>query len=99
MLKGQSDVDGDDFRAKYFRAQALESQNQQVFIAVVKRNSKLKVFHYMVKYNDMFATNNISDIVIVFMGDRLLEGRLWVFDISLDNPWAWPEVEYFNNAI
>ena len=53
----------------------------------------------MVKYNDMFATNNISDIVIVFMGDRLLEGRLWVFDISLDNPWAWPEVEYFNNAI
>ena len=53
----------------------------------------------MVKYNDMFATNNTSGSVIGFMGDRTLAGRPWVFNISRDKLWACPEVEYDNNAI
>ena len=36
MLKGESDVGGDDSKAKYFRAQALESQNLQIFVGMVK---------------------------------------------------------------
>ena len=53
----------------------------------------------MVKYNDMFATNNISGSVIGFMGDMPLAGRPWVFNITQDKPWAWPEVEYVDNSI
>ena len=36
MLKGQSDVGGDDVEAKDFMAQALESKNMQVFVVMVK---------------------------------------------------------------
>ena len=32
ILKGQSDVSGDDAKAEYFRAQVLESQNMQVLL-------------------------------------------------------------------
>ena len=99
MLKGQSDVGGDDVEAKDFMAQALESKNMQVFVVMVKGDTELKVLHSMVKYNDMLATNNTSGSVIGFMGDRPLTGRPWDFNIPRDKPWAWPEVEYVENAI
>ena len=54
MLKGQSNVGGDESKAKDFRDQALESQNLQVFVGVVKGDTKLKVFHSMVEYNENF---------------------------------------------
>ena len=53
----------------------------------------------MVKYNDMFATNNLSGSVIGFMGDRPLDGMPWVFNIPQDKSWAWTEVECAENAI
>ena len=45
MLKGQSNVGGDESKAKDFRDQALESQNLQVFFGMVKGDTELKVFH------------------------------------------------------
>ena len=99
MLKGQSDVGGDGLKAKEFRAQALESQNMWVFVGMVKGDTKLKVFHSMVKYNDMFATNNLSGSVIGFIGDRPLDGMPWVFNIPQDKSWACTEVECVDNAI
>ena len=86
-------------KANEFRAQALESQNMRVFVGMVKGDNKLKVFHSMVKYNDMFATNNLSGSVIGFMGDRPLDGMPWVFNIPQDKSWAWTEVECAENAI
>ena len=74
MLKGHSGVGGYDSKAKDFRSQTLESQNLQIFVEVVKGDTKLKVFYSMVKYNNMFSTNNIFGSVIGFMGDRPLEG-------------------------
>ena len=99
MLKGQLEVGDDNAKAKDFRAQALELQNLQVFVGMVKGDTELKIFHSMIKYNDMFATNNLSGSVIGFMGDRPLAGRPWVFKIPRDKPWAWPEVECVENAI
>ena len=72
MLKGHSDVGGDYSKAKYFTYQALELKNLKVFVGVVKGDTKLKVFHSMLKYNEIFATNNLSGIVIAFMGCRHL---------------------------
>ena len=66
---------------------------------MIKGDTNLKVFHSMIKYNDMFATNSLSRSVIGFMNDRPLAGRQWVFKITRDKPWAWPEVEYVDNAI
>ena len=36
MLKGESDVGGDDSKAKYLSTQALESQNLHVFVWMLK---------------------------------------------------------------
>ena len=33
------------------------------------------------------------------MGDRPLEGRLWIFKIPQDKPWAWTEVKFLSNPI
>ena len=77
----------------------MELQNLHVFVGMVKGDTDIKVFHSMVKYNDMFANNNLNSSVIGFMGDRPLSGRLWVFNIPRDKPWVWPEVEYVNNSI
>ena len=53
----------------------------------------------MMKYNEMFHTKYITGSVVGFMGYMPLVGRPWVFQIPRDKPWAWPEVEYVNNAI
>ena len=33
------------------------------------------------------------------MGDHPLERRPWIFKISQDKPWAWPEVIFLSNPI
>ena len=55
---------------------------------MVKFDVELKLFHYIIKYNDLFVAQNLSGNVITFMGDLLLEGRLWVFKIPRDKPWV-----------
>ena len=81
MLKVQSDVSGDNMKSKDVRVQALEAQNLQIFLGIVKGDTKVKLFQSMVKYNDMFSTNNLIGSVIGFIGDRPLAGRPWVFKI------------------
>ena len=36
---------------------------------MVKGGAELKIFHSMLKYNDLFVAQNISGNVIDFMGD------------------------------
>ena len=70
-------------RLKYKRVKAA---NLQVFVGMVKGDAELKIFHSMLKYNDFFVAQNLSGNVITFMGDRPLEGRLWIFKIPRDKP-------------
>ena len=70
-----------------FKTQAVEAENLWVFVWMVNGDMELKRFHSLLKYNDLFVAPNLSGKVIAFMGDRLLEGRLWVFNIPQDKPW------------
>ena len=54
-----------------------------VFVGIVKGGAELKIFHYMLNYNDTFVAPNNYGNVIVFMEDPLSERRLWVSKI----PW------------
>ena len=38
-----------------FRTQAAEAANLQVFVGMVKGDAELKLFHSMLKYNDLFV--------------------------------------------
>ena len=49
---------------KRLQGSALGITKSADCFGVVKGDTKLKVFHSMVKYNDMFDTNNLSDSVI-----------------------------------
>ena len=71
----------------------------RVFVDMVKGGAELKIFHSMLKYNDLFVAQNISGNVIAFMGVRPLEGRLWIFKIPQYKPWAWPEIKLSSNPI
>ena len=42
---------------------------------MLKGDAKLKLFHSMVKYNDLFVAPNLSGDVIAFIGDFPLEDR------------------------
>ena len=53
----------------------------------------------MLKYNNLFVAQNLSGNVIAFMGDRPLEGGLWILNITRENPWACPEVTFLSNPI
>ena len=66
---------------------------------MVNGDAELKIFHYMLKYNDLFVAQNIPGDFIAFMGDSPLEGRPWIFKIPRDKPWAWPEVKFLSNPI
>ena len=68
-------------------------------MGMVKGDAELKIVHFMLKYNNVFVAQNISGNVIAFMGDRPLEGRLWIFKIPRDKPWAWPEIKFLSNPI
>ena len=77
----------------------VEAANLRVFVGMLKGDAELDFFHSMLKYNDLFVAPNLSGNVIVLMGDRLLEGRLWVFKILWDKPWAWPGIKFLSNSI
>ena len=64
-------------------------------MGMVKGDAELKIFHSMLKYNNLFVAQNISGNVIAFMEDRPLEGRPRIFKIPRDKPWAWPEIKFF----
>ena len=66
---------------------------------MVKGYVKLNFFQYMLIYNGLFFDPNLSGNVIAFMGDFLLEGRLWVFKIPHYKPWALMEVKFLSNSI
>ena len=63
----------------------MEAANLRVFVGMVKGDAELKIFHSMLKYNNCFD-QNLSGNVVVFMGGRPLEGRLWIFKIPRDKP-------------
>ena len=77
----------------------MEAANLRVFVGMVKGDAELKIFHSMLKYNDLFVAQNISGNFIAFMGDCPLEGRPWILKIPRDKPWAWPEVKLLINTI
>ena len=82
-----------------FKTQAVEAKNFRVFVGIVMGGAELKLFQYMLKYNNVFVAQNISGNVISFMGDHPLEGRPWIFKIQRDKSWAWPEVKLLSNPI
>ena len=97
LLKWQADVGGESKECAAFKIQAVEAANLRVFMGMVNGDAELKIFHSILKYNDLFVAQNISGNVIAFMGDHSLEGRPWIFKIPGDNPWAWPEVKLLSN--
>ena len=99
LLKWQADVGGESKKCATFKIQAAEAANLWVFVGMVKGDEELKIFHSMLKYNDLFVAQNLSKNVISFMGDRPLEGRQWIFNIPRYNPWAWTEIKFLSNPI
>ena len=55
LLKLQTDVRGELTKCAAFRTQAAEAANLQVFVGMVKGDAELKLFHSMLKYNDLFV--------------------------------------------
>ena len=55
--------------------QAVEAENLRVFFGMIKGDAEFKLFHFMLKYNDLVVATNISGNVITFMGNHLLEGK------------------------
>ena len=70
-----------------------------VFVGMVKGDAKLKIFHSMLKYNDLLVAQNISGNVIAFIEDRPLEGKPLILKIPQDKPWARPEIKLLRNPI
>ena len=82
-----------------FKIQAVEASTFWVFVGMVKGNTKLKIFHSILKYNDFFVAQNLSDKCFCFHGDLPLKGRTWIFKIPREKPWVWPEVKLLINPI
>ena len=99
LLKLQVDVRGELTKCARFKIQAVESENLQVFVGMVKGDAELKMFHYILKYNNLFVAPNISGNMIAFVGDRTLEGRPWIFNMPQGKPWPWPKVKFLSNPI
>ena len=71
----------------------------RVFVRIIKGDAELKLFHSVLKYNNLFVAQNLSGNVIVFVSDRPLEGRPWIFKIPWYKPWTWPEIKFLSNPI
>ena len=82
-----------------FKKQAAETKNLRVFVGMANGDAELKLLHSMLKYNNLFVAQNLSGNMIVFVGDRSLEGRPWVFNITRDKPWVWPEIKFRSKPI
>ena len=90
---------GESKKCAMFKIQAAEAAKFRIFIGMVKGEAELKIFHSMLKYNNVFVAQNLSGDVIDFMGDRPLQGKPWIFKIPRDKPWVWFEVEFLSNPI
>ena len=99
LLKWQADVGGESTKCATFKIQAREAENLRVFVGMVKGGVEFKIFHSLLKYNNLFVAKNLPRNVIAFIGDRPLEGRPWIFKIPRDKPWAWSEVKFSSNPI
>ena len=66
---------GESTKCATFKIQAVEAANLRVFMGMVKGDAELKIFHSMLKYDNLFVAQNLSGNVIASMGDRPLEGR------------------------
>ena len=72
LLKWQADFGGKSTKCATFKIQTIEASNLWVFVGMVKGGAELKIFHSMLKYNELFVAQNISVNVIAFMGGFLL---------------------------
>ena len=68
-------------------------------MGMVKGDVELKIFHSLLKENNLFVDQNVSGNVIAFLGGRPLEGRLSIFNISRDKPWEWTDKKILGNPI
>ena len=99
LLKWQADIGGKLTKCATFKTQEVEAANLRVFVGMIKGDAELKLFHSMLKYNNLFVAQNLLGNVIAFMEDSTLEGRPCVFKIPQDKPWAWPEIKFLSNPI
>ena len=99
LLKFQADVGGELTKYTTFKIQAVEAENLQVLVGMVKGDAESKIFHSMLKYNNLFVAQNLSGKVIAFMGGHPLEGSPWVFKIPWDKSWVWPEIKLLRDPI
>ena len=99
LLEWKADVEGESTKCATFKIQAAEASNVRVFVGMVKGGTELKIFHSMLKYNNIFIAKNISGSVIAFMGDLPLEGRPWTFKIPQDKTWVWLEIKFLIKPI
>ena len=75
LLKCHADVGRESKKCATFKIQAVEVAILRAIWGMVKGDAELKLFHSMVKYNDLFVPQNISGNVIAFMGGCPLEVR------------------------
>ena len=64
LLKWKADVGGELTKFAALKTQAVEGANLRVFVWMVKGDAELKLFHSMLKYNDLFVAQNLSVNVI-----------------------------------
>ena len=81
------------------KIQAVEAANLAGICRYGKKGRGIKIFHSMFKYNDFFVAKNFFGKVISFMGDCPLEESPWIFKITRDKSWAWPDVKLLSNPI
>ena len=73
ILKWQADIGEESIKCATFKIQAVEAANLKVFFGMVKGDAELKIFHLMLKYNNLFVAQHLYGNVIAFMGDRPLD--------------------------
>ena len=72
LLKWQADVGGELTKCAMFKIQAVDAANLRVSVRMVEGDAELKIFHSMLKYNNLFDAQNISGNIVPFVGDRPL---------------------------
>ena len=68
ILRWQADFMGEWTKCATFKIKAVEATNLRVFVGMINGDVELKIFHSMLKYNDLFVPKNILENVIAFMG-------------------------------
>ena len=76
----------------------MEAQNLRVFVGTVKGDAELKQIYSMLKYNDLFVTQNISGNVIAF-GWSSNVSKTMDIQYSTGQAMGMPEVKFLGNPI